>query len=248
MPTGGELCLGVENFDIDEAYASMTPGAKVGPYVMLQITDTGSGIPKDIIDKIFDPFFTTKDVGQGTGLGLSTVVGIVRSHGGFINVSSEPGRTSFKVYLPAKKMGDISNSVQADAMVPRGNGETILVVDDEVIIREVAQLILESNGYRVLLAEDGPAALAAFARQMSQIDVVITDLAMPLMDGLILVRTLRQIQPALKIIVSTGRNEDCQAAGMAQLHVDGCLTKPYTTRNLLIKLNHVLHSSLQVAA
>ena len=248
MPNGGQLCLGAENFDVDEHYASMTPGATAGPHVMLQVTDTGSGIPKDVIDKIFDPFFTTKSIGQGTGLGLSTVAGIVKSHGGFIDLYSEPGHTSFKIFLPAKDTLDTSSALQADAMVPRGNGQTILLVDDEPSIREVAEIILESHGYKVLVAEDGPTALALFAQQMGHIAVVVTDLAMPGMDGLMLVRTLRQIEPGLKVIVSTGRADDSHAAEMAALNVDGCLTKPYTTRNLLLKLSHVLHSGLQDAA
>ena len=226
----------------------MTPGATAGPHVMLQVTDTGSGIPKQVIDKIFDPFFTTKDVGQGTGLGLSTVAGIVKSHGGFIHVYSEPGHTSFKVFLPAKATVDTSSALLAETLVPRGHGQTILLVDDEPNIRQIAEVILKSHGYKVLVAEDGPTALALFAGQMGQIAVVVTDLAMPGMGGLMLVRTLRQIEPALKVIVSTGRTDDSHAAEITALHVDGCLTKPYTTRNLLLKLSHVLHSGLQSAA
>jgi PAS domain S-box-containing protein len=248
MPDGGTLCLAAENFDVDEHYASTTPGATAGPHVMLQVTDSGSGIPSNVIDKIFDPFFTTKGIGQGTGLGLSTVAGIVKSHGGFMNVSSEPGRTSFKIFLPAQDTIGTSGSIEADVTVPRGNGETILLVDDEAIICEVAQLILESNGYQVLVAEDGPAAIALFAQHRGHIAAVVTDLAMPVMEGLILVRTLRQMEPGLKIIVSTGRTDDSQAAEMARLNVDGCLTKPFTTPNLLLKLSQVLHSSARVAA
>jgi PAS domain S-box-containing protein len=248
MPNGGELCLGAENFDVDAHYASMIPGAAVGPHVLLQITDTGSGIPRDVIDKIFDPFFTTKGIGKGTGLGLSTVAGIVRSHGGFIHVESQPGHTSFKVFLPAKATLDASIALQANATVPRGNGQTILLVDDEPSIREVAAIILESHGYKVLVAEDGPSALAIFAREMGHIVAVVTDLAMPGMDGLMLVRTLRRLEPGLKVIVSTGRDDDSHAGEIPALNVDGWLTKPYTTRNLLLKLSHVLHSGMQDAA
>ena len=248
MPNGGELCLGAENFDVDERYASTTPGAIAGPHVMLEVVDTGSGIPSDVIDKIFDPFFTTKSLGQGTGLGLSTVAGIVKSHGGFVDVSSQPGRTSFKIFLPAKAALDAAAALQVDAMVPRGNGQTILLVDDEPSIREVAEVILTSHGYKVLVAEDGPTALAIFARQMGHIAVVVTDLAMPGMDGLMLVTTLRRIEPGLKIIVSTGRADESHAAEITALGVDGCLTKPYTSRNLLLKLSHVLYSGMHAAA
>jgi PAS domain S-box-containing protein len=248
MPNGGELCLGVENFDVDELYASITPGATAGPHVMLQVTDSGSGIPKDVIAKIYDPFFTTKSIGRGTGLGLSTVAGIVKSYGGFIHVYSKPGHTTFKVFLPAKGTLDNSSALRADTMVPNGNGQTILLVDDEPAIREVAEIILQSHGYKVLVAEDGPSALALFAQHLGHVAVVVTDLAMPGMGGLMLVRTLRQIEPALKVIVSTGGADDSHAVEIASLQVDGCLTKPYTTRNLLLKLSHVLNDGLQDAA
>ncbi len=248
MPNGGELCLGAKNFDVDERYASTNPGATAGPHVMLQVTDTGTGIPKEVMGKIFDPFFTTKSLGHGTGLGLSTVAGIVKSYGGFIRVHSEPGRTSFKIFLPAKATFDSAALLQVDATVPRGNGQTILLIDDEPSIREVAEVILTSHGYKVLLAEDGPTALAIFARQMGHIAVVVTDLAMPGMDGLMLVDTLRRIEPGLKVIVSTGRADESHAAEITALGVDGCLTKPYTSRNMLLKLSHVLSSGMHAAA
>ncbi|HEY5035794.1 MAG TPA: response regulator, partial [Chthoniobacterales bacterium] len=248
MPNGGELCLGAENFDVDEQYARMTPGATAGPHVMLQVTDNGSGIPKEVIDKIFDPFFTTKSIGHGTGLGLSTVAGIVRSHGGFIGVESEPGHTSFKIFLPAKAVLSTANALNVDALIPQGNGQTILLVDDEPSIREVAELILKRHGYKVLLSEDGPTALALFARHMGLIAVVITDLSMPGMDGLMLVRTLRRMRPGLKIIVSTGRTDEFNAAATAALNIDGTMSKPYTSPSLLLKISHVLHSGMQDAA
>ncbi len=248
MPNGGDLCLGAENFDVDEHYARMTPGAIAGPYVMLEVTDSGSGIPRQVLDKIFDPFFTTKAIGKGTGLGLSTVAGIVKSHGGFIAVESKPGHTSFRIFLPAKATVDTSTALDEDRMVPRGHGETILLIDDEPSIREVAEVILKSHGYKVLVAEDGPSALAFFARYMDRIAVVVTDLAMPGMGGLMLVRTLRQIEPALKIILSTGGADEAHTAEITALNVDGVLTKPYAGRNLLLKLSHVLHSEIQDAA
>jgi PAS domain S-box-containing protein len=248
MPNGGEITLSAENFDVDENYANRVLGATAGPHVLLQVTDNGVGIPSDVIPKIFDPFFTTKGVGEGTGLGLSTVAGIVKGHGGFVNVQSEPGHTTFKIYLPAKNAADAFVPVLEDELIPRGHNETILLVDDETIICEVAQLILENHGYQVLTAEDGPTALALFAQQMGGIAVVVTDLAMPTMDGLMLVRSLRRIQPDLKIVVSTGRAEQSRSAELALLAVDGFLTKPYTTRSLLLKLDHILHGGMQDAA
>lgn len=248
MPNGGELLLEAENFDVDEHFAAMTPGATPGPHVLLQVTDNGSGIPPEVVARIFDPFFTTKEVGKGTGLGLSTVAGIVKSHGGFLQVSSEPGRTTFRVYLPAMKSVSLDHPLAVEVSVPHGKGETILLVDDEIVIREVAQLILQNNGYKVLVAEDGPSALALFAQQIGNVAVVVTDLAMPIMDGLALVRALRRIQPGLKVIISSGRTEDRQSAEIAALHVEATLNKPYTTRKLLLKLSQVLEGGLQEVA
>jgi two-component system, cell cycle sensor histidine kinase and response regulator CckA len=248
MRNGGELRLGVENFDVDEQCAAMTPGATAGPHVMFQVSDTGSGIAKEVIDKIFDPFFTTKGVGEGTGLGLSTVAGIVRSHGGFIHVDSEPGRTSFKVFLPARVRVGVSQAVPDETLIPRGHGETILLVDDEPHIREVVQVILINHGYKVIVAEDGPTALALFARRIGEIAIVVADLAMPGMDGRMLVRTLRRMEPRLKVLISTGGVDDSQSAEMTALNVDGNLSKPYTPSNLLLKLSHVLQNDIQGAA
>ncbi|MFN2621627.1 MAG: response regulator [Chthoniobacterales bacterium] len=242
MPDGGTLTLSAENFDIDDHYASMTPEAKAGAYVLLEVTDTGIGIPRELVDKIFDPFFTTKGIGKGTGLGLSTVVGIVKSHGGFVNVSSEPGRTIFKIFLPAVGEGDSAIHTTTGEVAPRGNGETILVVDDEPFFREVAETVLTKHGYRPLLAEDGIEALALFARQSKKIAAVVTDIVMPFMDGLTLVRTLRRMEPAMRIIISTGRDEDCQKAEIMALQLNGCLSKPYTGATLVKKLSEVLRS------
>src|SRR5437588_7393167 len=155
MPNGGTLSISAENLQLDDHFAAMTPGATSGPHVVLKVSDSGAGIPPGIIDKIFDPFFTTKEVGTGTGLGLSTVIGIVKSHGGFVNVSSEPGQTSFKVFLPAMAEAESESDSIGTETIPRGNGETILIVDDEPFFREVAESVLRKHGYKTLLAEDG---------------------------------------------------------------------------------------------
>jgi CheY-like chemotaxis protein len=208
---------------------------------MMQVSDTGTGIPRHVIDKIFDPFFTTKDVGLGTGLGLSTVLGIVKSHGGFMHVYSEAGHTSFKVFLPAAPGHDCSFPTPLPADIPTGQGQTILVVDDEIAIREVAQAVLVKHGYRVLLAEDGPAALALLARHSGTVKVMLTDMVMPFMDGPTLVRTVRRMDPDIRVILSTGRDEDSRSADVAGLELEGCLTKPYTRETLLLLLDHVLN-------
>ena len=239
MPNGGTLTLSAENFDVDEQYTSMTPGATAGPHVLIQVTDSGTGIPRHVIDKIFDPFFTTKEVGKGTGLGLSTVIGIVKSHGGFVNVSSEPGRTTFKVFLPAvAEPASASNSTGTDA-IRRGKGETILIVDDDPFFREAAESVLAKHGYNTLLAEDGTEALAIFARRASEIDLVLSDIVMPFMDGVTLARTLRKMDPGVRILLSTGRDEDCQNAEITALDLNGCLAKPYTGATLVAKLGEV---------
>jgi PAS domain S-box-containing protein len=248
MPRGGQLQLSVENIDVDAKLASVTPGATTGPHVLLQVIDTGAGISSDVIDKIFDPFFTTKGVGSGTGLGLSTAAGIVRSHGGFLQVESAPGRTRFRIFLPAKEAREISRTARHDTSVPRGRGQTILVVDDEPAIREVAEVVLTNHGYHVLAAEDGPTALAIYVQQIGRIAAVITDLSMPVMSGSVLVRSLRRIDPEIKILVSTGRSEEVEIAEVELLGIEGLLMKPYTTRSLLQKLHHVLRGGMKDAA
>ena len=214
--------------------------SSVGPHVLVQVTDTGTGIPRQVMDKIFDPFFTTKEIGVGTGLGLSTVLGIVKSHGGFINVYSEVGRTSFKIFLPALAGESGVVAAKSEAEVPSGNGETILVVDDEPGIRVIAEALLVKHGYNVLTAEDGPSALAIFARHSSEIQLVMTDMAMPFMDGFSLVRTVRRMNPQIKVIVSTGGDEDCRTAELETLRIQACLTKPYTRAKLLGTIEEVL--------
>ncbi|MDQ6623991.1 MAG: PAS domain S-box protein [Verrucomicrobiota bacterium] len=248
MPSGGRMCLTSENFEVDEHFASMIPGATAGPHVLMEVTDDGVGIPHQVIDKIFDPFFTTKDVGKGTGLGLSTVLGIVKSYGGFMNVCSEPGQTSFKVFLPARGGATLATTASEQRSLPGGRGETILVVDDEPSVREAAQSLLSRHGYKVLVAEDGIAGLALFARHAGEIDVVLTDMVMPFMDGVTLIRTVRRIQPHSRIIISTGRDEACRSPEIEALAVDACLLKPYTREKFLMTLDEVLQRERAVAA
>jgi PAS domain S-box-containing protein len=242
MFNGGRLTLAAENFDVDENYATMMPGAKPGPHVMLRVTDTGRGMPRAMIDKIFDPFFTTKEVGKGTGLGLSTTLGIVKSHGGFISVYSEPGKgTTFKVFLPATVMREDLQQSETSVVPIQGNGELILVVDDEPNILGVTKMILEKHRYDVASASDGPEALAIFAQQMQAISLVLTDLSMPYMDGIALVRSLKKMRPNLSIVASTGQGEQAAVAELQSLGVNNFLTKPYNTERLLATLDDTLH-------
>lgn len=242
MPGGGTLTLDLENFEVDDHYASMTPGAKSGPHVLLEVRDTGSGISRENLDKIFDPFFTTKELTQGTGLGLSTVIGIVKSHGGFIQVYSEMGRgTGFKVFLPATASELATPPAVEKKPLPRANGELLLIVDDEKSILQVAKTILENHGYRVLTAVETTEALAIFALRMNEVDLVLTDLAMPFMDGVALIRTLQKMKPGVRVVASTARDsQDGRADEIARLNVQASLNKPYNKSKLLAVLHEVL--------
>jgi len=238
MPQGGTLTTGLKNVTVDESYAAMTPGAKPGPHVLLRVEDTGMGIAPGIIDRIFDPFFTTKEVGKGTGLGLSTVVGIVKSHGGFVRLQSILGRGSdFQVYLPAVPDGKEKIDSSRDSAIARGHGELLLVVDDEEVIRDVVRAVLVQHGYRVITAQDGADATNQFARQPNEIEAVITDLDMPVMDGVTLIRVLRKINPDLPIIISTGIASNSARGGsnreIESLGVKTILKKPYTAETVL---------------
>jgi two-component system, cell cycle sensor histidine kinase and response regulator CckA len=224
----------------------MMPGAKPGPHVMLRVTDTGHGMPRAMIDKIFDPFFTTKEVGKGTGLGLSTTLGIVKSHGGFVSVYSEPGKgTTFKVFLPAAAIQDDIPQSKTSIVPIQGNGELILVVDDEPNILGITKMILEKHRYDVVSANDGPEALAIFAQQMKSISVVLTDLSMPYMDGVALVRSLKKMRPDLSIVASTGQGEQAGVAELQSLGVKNFLTKPYDVPKLLRTVHDALREKTE---
>ena len=235
MPHGGKLTVTMENVVLDKIPAGTNPECKPGAYVRLNVTDTGVGIPPEIRDKIFEPFFTTKDVGRGTGLGLSTASGIVKSHGGFINLQSELGRgTAFNIYLPASR----ENKEQAAentpfTLTPRGIGELILVVDDEASIRLVAQKTLTRFGYRVLLANHGAEALALYRQQADEIALVLTDMAMPVMDGLALIIALKKLKPSVRIIASSGMTSQENLTRAKENGVHQFVAKPYTASILL---------------
>ncbi|HSI08540.1 MAG TPA: PAS domain S-box protein [Rariglobus sp.] len=242
MPDGGLLGLTASNIELDEQYAAMDRGAIPGRYVVVQVSDSGCGMPRAVIDRIFEPFFTTKELGNGTGLGLSTVLGIVRSHGGFVNVCSEPGKGSvFKVYLPALADGDgvIVPDAEAETL-PLGNGELILVVDDEVSILEITRQTLEMFGYRVLTAEDGAQAIGLYALDREAIAVVLTDMMMPVMDGPALIAALHRINPAVNIIAASGLNSKGSDVLASRIGVRHFLAKPYSAEAMLKMLKTVL--------
>jgi two-component system cell cycle sensor histidine kinase/response regulator CckA len=242
MPYGGKLRIEAENIDIDEAYASMNIEAKPGPHVVITVSDTGVGIPAEIIDKIFDPFFTTKETGKGTGLGLSTVIGIVKNHSGFVSVYSEVGKaTRFKVYLPVADIGQLKQSEALRKEVPCGHGESILVVDDEAAIREIARQTLEDHGYRVLTANDGAEAVALYAEHKDEIKAVLTDTMMPYMDGPATIRALHRLNPQVKVIATSGLDANGGLVESATAGVKAFLSKPFTAEKLLLTLAEVLN-------
>jgi CheY-like chemotaxis protein len=216
--------------------------AKPGRYVMINVTDSGMGIPQALLEKIFEPFFTTKDLNKGTGLGLSTVMAIVKSHDGIVNVYSEPGMgTTFKVYLPAMELSSDALKQQSEqASLPRGNGETVLVVDDEASIRTITSQTLEAFGYRVLTATDGADAVAIYAQNWNEITVVLTDMAMPVMDGPATIRALMRLNPTVKIVVASGLNANGGLAKVSGAGVRHFLTKPYTAGTLLKIIRTIL--------
>ncbi len=242
MPSGGELCIAAQNLMLNEQYAAMNIKARPLPHVLIRVQDTGTGIPREIRDKIFDPFFTTKEVGKGTGLGLSTVAGIVKSHGGFIEVDTEPGRgTAFSIHLPALPHARPPDSAGSAAPSPVGSGESIMVVDDEESVRTATRKMLERHGYLVHVAGEGAQALALFSARLGQIQLVITDVDMPVMDGLALVRVLRKMAPWLQIIASTGLSTDQRIEALRDLGIEHPLFKPYTAADLLQAVHAALH-------
>lgn len=205
MPAGGKLSVVAENVRVDEAFAERHPGAKPGQHVVVRVTDTGDGISPANLEKIFDPFFTTKPTGQGTGLGLATVLGIVRSHGGFVIVESQEGVGSeFGVYLPARPSAVESVTAERDRPKLQGRGELVLVIDDEASIRSALARVLASHNYEVLVAGDGVEGVAVFVQNAKRIRLVITDIMMPVMDGTQAIRALRRFNPQLPVIAISG--------------------------------------------
>lgn len=234
MPTGGTITIDAQNVSIDENYARMNVDAEPGNYVLLTVSDTGTGMEADVVKRIFDPFFTTKEIGKGTGLGLATTLTIVKSHGGFINVYSEIHRgTRFSIYLPSAEEAAVTTAATQTEALPRGAGQTILVVDDEENIRTIAEATLGQFGYRTLTAVDGTDALAVYSQNAKKIDAVLTDMAMPYMDGTALIRALKKIDPAIPIVVMSGLVSEAQNADLTALGVNASLSKPYTAETLL---------------
>jgi PAS domain S-box-containing protein len=243
MAEGGTLSITAGNSILDQPFIQMSHGISSGPHVVIEIKDSGHGIPAEIRDKIFEPFFTTKDLGKGTGLGLSTVAAILKSHGGFVNLSSETGRgTSFKIYLPALPTESEKRTTESRSALPLGNGELILIVDDEAAVRDIAALTLEAHGYRVVQAQDGADGVAAYAQRVGEIQLVISDMDMPIMNGAAMIRSLERINPSVKVLSASGLVGEPRGA-QASSPLRKVLPKPFTAEQLL----HAVHDLIAAA-
>jgi PAS domain S-box-containing protein len=241
MPEGGSILIKAENTLVDENYARMHLEAKPGRFVLINVSDTGPGIAPEILSRIFEPFFTTKEMTKGTGLGLSTALTIVKSHGGFINVYSELHKgTQFSLYLPALDSPEAAKASALQTDLPLGNGELILVVDDEESIREITRSTLETFGYRVLTANDGTEAIALYADRKNEVAVVLTDMMMPFMDGPATIRALQKMDRGVKIIAASGLTAGHKAGEASLEGVAMFLGKPYTAEKLLVALAKIL--------
>jgi PAS domain S-box-containing protein len=245
MPNGGKISVQMENVMLDDIYVSAHLDAKRGAYLVIKVTDTGVGISPQLQDKIFEPFFTTKDLGKGTGLGLSSVLAIVKSHGGFISFYSEVGKGSiFKIYLPASAGPSDTEIARANQnKLPRGRNEVVLLVDDEEAIRNTAKKLLERFGYRVLLAENGAEAVSLYAQRRNEIALVLTDMAMPIMDGVATIVALKSINPGVKIISSSGLAANGSVAKASGAGVKHFIPKPYTAEAMLQTVHKILHEN-----
>ncbi len=241
MPEGGTLRIETANVELDQAYAWQHPGAKPGHYVMLAVVDSGAGIDPDTLTHIFEPFFTTKEVGKGTGLGLATVYGVVKQSGGYIWVESEPGHgASFQIFLPRvdEPTADIAATTPVDETV--GGSETILLVEDSEALRKLTRSFLESHGFKVLVAQDGEEALQVEARHPGKIDLLLTDVVMPGMNGRVLAERLLPKQLRRRVLYISGYTDSFVARhgvleeGMVLLH------KPFTEEVLIRKVREVL--------
>jgi two-component system cell cycle sensor histidine kinase/response regulator CckA len=242
MPQGGKLSISVENVVIDDAFVRKNPEAKPGVYVVFHVTDTGTGIPTSELDKIFEPFYTTKTFGRGTGLGLSTALGIVKSHRGFVLVESKIGSgTTFKVYVPAQPYESPDEVLESQRGSPKREGTTILVVGEEESVRESTKSVLEDYGYRTLTARDNVEATDTFAKHRKDISVVVTDVLLPVNRETEMINALRSIDPDVVIIALSGAPGSPEQFSEEGNNVRCVVQKPYSVDVLLNALNESLH-------
>jgi two-component system cell cycle sensor histidine kinase/response regulator CckA len=242
MPAGGDLRLSASNALLDEAAAVALEGGRAGAYVRLEVADTGTGMTPEILARIWEPFFTTKGAGQGTGLGLPTVRGIVQSHNGFMSLATTPGRgTTFQIHLPAEHTVLGAEPGRHPVELPRGQGELVLVVDDEGGVRDLATAILMRHGYRVLAAESGLDALALFVPRSQEISLIVTDLNMPALDGLAFSGIIRRLNPATRILMMSGMDPAAAPGKLGPPKDAPFLPKPFSVPALLTAVHRTMH-------
>ena len=242
MPDGGRLVIKTSNVELDRDYCRRHAEVRPGSYVLLQVHDSGIGMDPKTLEQIFDPFFTTKEVGKGTGLGLSTVHGIVKTHGGHISCYSEPMRgTFFRIYLPAYEEEVPPDTLEDKAPdSPTGGSETILIVDDEPALMELAGQILKRMGYDVITARSGEEALDIYRQRKDSPDLVILDLGMPGMGGYNCLKEIRVINPEARVIIASGYSADGQVKDALMAGAAGFISKPFLRSDLLGKVREVL--------
>ena len=240
MPQGGRLMIETKNIKLDEEYCRIHLKTRPGRYVLLMVSDTGHGMNKEVLERIFEPFFTTKETGEGTGLGLAMVFGLVKSHDGHISCYSEPGvGTTFKIYFPAIDT-EWERSAETTQEMPAFGSETLLIVDDEESIRELTKEILSEVGYNVFTAASGREAIDVYSKGEEAISLVILDLIMPEMDGKACLEELLKINPDVKILLASGYSANGPARQAVASGAKGLINKPYDIRQLLQMVREVL--------
>jgi len=241
MPQGGQLVVETANADLDDEYVRRNVGSRPGPHVMLAVSDSGVGIPRELQRHIFEPFFTTKEQGKGTGLGLATVYGIVKQSGGYIEVDSEPGRgTTFRIYLPRVDSASPAAERSPRAAAPTGGTETILLVEDEDGVRELARDILRSSGYTVLEGRNGAEGLLLGERHQGALDLLLTDVVMPRMSGRELAERMVSLRPELSVLYMSGYTDDAVIRHGVLAAGTAFLQKPFTPAALVLRVRETL--------
>ena len=240
MPDVGQLTLRTSIVTLDEEYCRLYVDANPGEYVLLEVSDTGNGMDKETIGHIFEPFFTTKEIGRGTGLGLAMVYGIVKQHNGHITVYSGVGKgTTFRVYFPAIQ-GEVETDVETTSIMSVSGTETVLLVDDEDLVRDLGARILTKHGYTVLKAANGREALDLFKKESSRLSLVILDLIMPEMGGTECLKELLEIDPNVKVLIASGFSVDASVKETIQMSAKGFVTKPFRVKELLRAVRRIL--------
>jgi two-component system, cell cycle sensor histidine kinase and response regulator CckA len=251
MSGGGRIEVIAENLPLKDGDLRLRHGGRPGLHVVITVADTGCGIPPQNLERVFTPFFTTKDHGQSVGVGLTAVQAIARAHGGFVTVDSEVGRGSrFRLYLPATSGTPAPDKPQPRRSFPRGNGECVLLVDDEAGFREITQVTLEKYGYRVITAADGSEGMTLYMRHRQEIQLVLTDIVMPVMDGAALIRSLHKMGAQVRFLAVSGlveREKVMVATAAPGVQVE-FLAKPFATEKLLTLVREVLQRPLPASA